>query len=397
MKSIRKQLSVFILSVLCLGMIVMAATTYYELKDEMDELFDENIKQVAHAIAVHDLTARSNFATVRASGRKRLKGEEEFLIQIWRDEKLFYSSLPSQDFPRQKPGGVRTVLFENQKWRYYGLPHSGNWLIQVSQPIPLRHTVIWEIYFELLVPFLIQVPVIAGLIWLIIRRGFLPLAQIGKSIEARGASFLEKIPEENIPEEVFVMVRALNGLLDRLAHALMLQKQFTADAAHELRTPLTAVRLELDVLKRSAAPEERTRSIETLFRAVDRCARLVQQLLELARQEPELPQEETAPIFLPALIADIIADLMPLARGKNIDLAADEIPAIDVQGRKAAFSAMIGNIVNNAILYTQTGGKVRVSARQREDRVILTIADNGPGIAAAERSRVLDRFYRILN
>jgi signal transduction histidine kinase len=58
---------------------------------------------------------------------------------------------------------------------------------------------------------------------------------------------------------------------------------------------------------------------------------------------------------------------------------------------------MIGNIVNNAILYTQTGGKVRVSARQREDRVILTIADNGPGIAAAERSRVFDRFYRILN
>lgn len=398
MKSIKKHLLVSIMAILFLGTAVTTTAAYYELKEEMDELFDENLKQVAQAIAVHDISAHSNFSDVgKKTSRSSLKGEEEFLIQIWHDKDLSYSSLPAQDFPYLGPDGVKTVRFGNQAWRYYGLAHGDDWLIQVSQPIPLRHTVIWEIYSEILIPLLIQFPLVAGLIWVFIRRGFLPLARVSSLIEKRDASFLGSLPEDDIPEEVSVMVHALNGLLARLDQALATQRQFTADAAHELRTPLTAVRLELDVLKRADTDQDRMQSIETLLRAVDRSTHMVQQMLELARQEPELFREEVTTVSLKPLIHEAMMDFMPLAQSRKIDLAIGTVEDAAVHGAQHALSVMIGNLIGNAVLYTQENGKVRVSARREDGRAFVLIADNGPGIPSEERSRVFDRFYRILD
>lgn len=396
MESIKKRLLLGLLAVIVLTMMISTTATYFELKEEMDELFDQNMKQIAHAIAVHDLTGDSDFITTDQNNiRRTLKGEEEFLIQIWHNDQVSFSSKPAIEFPKQGAGGVVTIAYENEEWRYYGLDSGNEWLVQVSQPIPMRHTVIWEIYFNQLIPKLIQFPVLMGLVWLVVGYGFAPLKRISESIEERTPRFLERIPEEDTPKEVLKMVQAINGLLDRLSAALESQRRFTADAAHELRTPLTAVRLELDVLKRAESKEEKQHSLHKLNNAVDRNIRLVHQLLQMARLEPEHASEPTTTVSLHEIVQNIAVEMDLPAQKKEIDLRIDSSRDAFVEGRPNALTVLVSNLVTNAIQYTPQGGSVLVSAYRQDHKSVLSVSDNGPGIAEKERARIFDRFYRI--
>lgn len=397
MTSVKKRLLASLLTVIVLSTLISTIVTYFELKEEMDELFDENMKQIVHAISVHDITTQSSFISDTKDVRRTLKGEEEFLIQIWHKDLINFSSKPAITFPKQDTGGVRTVKYKDIDWRYFGLDAGNDWLIQVSQPIPMRHTVIWEIYFEQLIPTLIQLPVLMGIIWLVVGFGFSPLSRISRSIETRTETFLEKLSEKDTPQEVLTMVQAINGLLDRLSRALNTQKRFTADAAHELRTPLTAVRLELDVLKRAETQQEKDQSLQKLYKAVDRCTRLVEQLLEIARLEPERVNEKITDVSLPDIIKNVTEESRQAAKQKNISLEIERSESITIKGQAHALTVLASNLVNNALQYTPDGGKIRLSIYKEKEtkEAIISISDNGPGIPEAEQTRIFDRFYRI--
>jgi len=397
MKSIKGRLLLGLLAVIVLSTVVSTTMTYFALKEEMDELFDESMKQIAHAIAVHDMTVHSDFISGSTDIRRTLKGEEEFLIQVWKNDQISFSSKPAILFPNHGPGGVVTVVFENEEWRYYGLDVADGWLIQVSQPIPIRHTVIWEIYFEQLIPTLIQLPILMALVWIVVGLGFTPLVRISESIEKRTARFLERLSEEDIPKEVSTMVQAINGLLGRLSKALDVQRRFSADAAHELRTPLTAVRLELDVLKRAETEEEKQQSLEKLYSAVDRSSHLVHQLLEMARLEPEQATEEISTVALYKIIQSITLEMQQAAKTKGLNLLVEGADNITVRGRPNALAVLASNLISNAIQYTPKDGKVVVSVSEKNGHACLSVSDNGPGIPEKERERIFDRFYRILN
>lgn len=395
MKSIKRQLMLSILALMCLGTLVMVIITYFELKEEMDELFDENMVQIAEAIAVHDFSVDNTLFQTGQNTRQRLKGEEEFLIQIWNDQTLSYSSLPALEVPYQGAGGVKTIIFDNQEWRYYGLAQ-GNWLIQISQPIPERHSVIREFYSEILIPMLVQLPILVGLILFFVSHGFKPLRQISASIQKRSSTFLDRLPEGDVPEEISALVAALNDLLGRLDSAIKTQRRFTADAAHELRTPLTAISLQLDILRRSKTEEEKEEVIQELYRGVDRSTHLVRQLLELARQEPDAGQILSGTCNLKDIVTDALEQHQTLAKDKNIEVQFEANEKCKIEGDENALGTMVSNLLNNAILYTEAGGKVHVSLSKTPDGIALRIADNGPGIAEEERQRIFDRFYRIV-
>ena len=169
-----------------------------------------------------------------------------------------------------------------------------------------------------------------------------------------------------------------------------------ADAAHELRTPLTALHLQLDALERSSTEGERTDAMGKLSEGVQRSIRLVEQMLSLARQEPRAEREHTR-IALDELAREVVAELVPLADARGIDLGiAGALPAY-VLGDREAVATLIRNLVDNAVRYTPPGGRVDVSVERISSipaEVRLVVIDNGPGVAPEERTRVFDRFYR---
>jgi signal transduction histidine kinase len=189
------------------------------------------------------------------------------------------------------------------------------------------------------------------------------------------------------------LVSELNRLLERLQRAFFAQRAFIADAAHELRSPLTALRLQLQLLDRAPDESERIDARARLGAAVERAIHLAEQLLALARNEPEVPID-FEPVDLAAAAAEGIRDTHDLALARNIDLELDAAPDLSIQGEREALRTLVRNLVDNAVRYTPPGGSVQVRCRCTPTETILEVDDTGPGIAPADRARVLDRFYR---
>jgi len=208
------------------------------------------------------------------------------------------------------------------------------------------------------------------------------------------ATALEPLSEAALPSEVRPLVHALNGLLERLDHALVAQRSFIADAAHELRTPLTAVHLQAQLAERATSDAERAAALSELKGGLERATRLSEQLLALAREEPGVSERAPVSVDLGASARGIVADLAPLAAAKNIDLGLSEHPGVQVRGDADAIATLISNLLDNAIRYTPLSGRVDVAVSSKDDAAALAVCDNGPGIAPEERERVFDRFYR---
>jgi two-component system sensor histidine kinase TctE len=211
---------------------------------------------------------------------------------------------------------------------------------------------------------------------------------------------LSPIDSHAVPEEISPLVRSLNDMLARLSQSIHSQKRFIADAAHQMKTPLAGMRMQSELAMRESNREEIQRSLEQLSKSSESATRLVNQLLALARAENDSPQANSLDLInLRALVQDTVRDWFQSALARQIDLGfeEDEI-ALPVRGNATMLREMLNNLIDNALRYTQLGGRVtvRIRADTEHDLALLEVEDNGPGIAAAERTRVFERFYRIL-
>jgi len=174
------------------------------------------------------------------------------------------------------------------------------------------------------------------------------------------------------------------------------QRQFVGDAAHELRSPLTAVQLQLSLLKRASGEEERAAAIERLERGVQRSNRLVQQLLTLARQDPRLLDVDSENVDMQQLARELVADFEPQALLHRQTLRLESAPeAVQVRGDREALRVMLSNLIDNALRYTPSQGRVIVRAARQGDAALIEVEDTGLGIPPEQRLRVFDRFYRV--
>jgi two-component system, OmpR family, sensor kinase len=195
-------------------------------------------------------------------------------------------------------------------------------------------------------------------------------------------------PQPGAAIEVRTLADAFDHMLDRLDLAFARQRRFVADASHELRTPLTAIRGQLEVLAREERPgAEDVRRVEATVRAeMRRLERLVDDLLALARLEegvgPALREVEVGP-FLRELAGAVpgVADLGPVPAG-----AARLDPDLIAQ--------VVRNLLVNARRHAGPGGRVILSAEAAGGMLTVMVDDDGPGVPAAERERVFDRFQR---
>jgi two-component system OmpR family sensor kinase len=268
-------------------------------------------------------------------------------------------------------------------------------VIQVAQPMRVREQQAVDLALKTLRPFALLLPLLGFLIWIVVGSALQPLQRLTTLVKARRVDALDPLPDERLPDEVRPLVGALNDLLVRLGVALDRERAFMADAAHELRTPLTALHLQMGMLSRAANEAERNDAMEKLSAGMQRAIRLVEQMLSLARQEPRVePVRVSTP--LADIAREVVAELVPLADAKQIDLGISNSQPAAVLGDPDALRTLTRNLVDNAVRYTPVGGRVDVSVENGGpgEQAILKVVDNGPGIPPEERSRVLDRFYR---
>ena len=195
-------------------------------------------------------------------------------------------------------------------------------------------------------------------------------------------------------DEVQVLAHSFDQMLERLQDAFDGQARFIADASHELRTPLTIVRGQLEVLAMEEAPSvDEIRSVEqTVHVEIDRMSRLVEDLVLLAHagEDGFLRLE---PVDLPDFLQGIIDGLRPTADRRMV--LGEPVPPLVVSADPDRLAQALRNLLRNAIVHTDPGGLVRITASHHGRIVRLVVDDDGPGIPIADRERVFDRLARL--
>jgi two-component system OmpR family sensor kinase len=384
--SIRRQLLFWLLGLLIAAGCVVAAGIYFKVRQEANELFDYDLQQTA--LSLRDQVLESGSATIPN------EPQYDFVIQIWDQSGVrVYQSNPHSLLPNRARLGFATVDTSEGQWRMFSV-QLRNRIIQVAQPMSVRDRLAAQQALRTVLPFALLIPVLGILIWAIVGRGLKPLDQVARAVAQRSAAVMDPLPETNLPEEVRPLVRALNDLLARLAGNLDTQRAFVADAAHELRSPLTAVQLQIQLVERAKTDEERSAGFAQLKDGLKRSVHLVQQLLTLARQEPNVTDRAAARFDLAELVRQVVAEQAPLAGARQIDLGIASAEPATVMGDADALRVMLTNLIDNAIRYIPTGGKIDVVVGQKAGASFVSVTDNGPGIPPGERERVFDRFYR---
>ena len=274
----------------------------------------------------------------------------------------------------------------------------GTALIRVAERVTARDEFARLIIARMVVPQGLLI-FFAGLaVWYGVGRGLAPLSALRREIQNRSLRDLSALPEEQTPQEVRPLIRAINDLLARLGAAIATQQRFIADAAHQLRTPVAGIKTQTELALRQNRPDEVQATLKQLHTATEQTARLVNQLLSLARAEPAAGRGlNSEPLDLVRLARDTTTEWVPRALARNIDLGFDS-PLADarIQGDPFMLKEMLNNLLDNAVRYTQPGGQVTVRVEAGPRTMALTVEDNGPGIPEAERERVFERFHRVL-
>lgn len=273
-------------------------------------------------------------------------------------------------------------------------------LVQVAETLEKRRQLANQIIKGVILPEFIILPIALTLLWFALVRGLSPLATLQDHIRSRRSDDLSPIDSRAVPEEISPLVRSLNDMLARLSQSIHSQKRFIADAAHQMKTPLAGMRMQSELAMRQSSRDEIQRSLEQLSKSSESATRLVNQLLALARAENDSPQTTSLQrTDLRSLARDTVKDWFQSALSRQIDLGFEEDETdLVVQGNATMLREMLNNMIDNALRYTQLGGRVtvRVRADTERNKVLLEVEDNGPGIAPAERGHVFERFYRVL-
>jgi two-component system sensor histidine kinase TctE len=271
----------------------------------------------------------------------------------------------------------------------------GPLLIQVAETTAARRALSRRIVIDAAITQLALIAAAAALIAFGVQRGLGPLRQLRDEVRSRGGGDLTPIGTRSVPREVAPLIEAINVHTLRQRQLNESHRQFIADASHQLKTPLTVLKTQATLALQQSDPAAVRGIVQDIHDATDATSRVVAQLLALARSEAgqALAAE---PLDLVEVARGASFDLLERALGKTIEIEFHDQGAVRIDGLPLLLRELAANLIDNAIRYLPAGGRIVVSVlRDEAGRAVLTVEDDGPGIAPAHRARVFDRFYRI--
>ena len=292
--------------------------------------------------------------------------------------------------------------YTDRRWdhhdvRVISFPHPsalGPVMVVVAETTERRQAQTRQVLLGTLMPNLVLLGLTLALVWLGVDAAMRPLDRLSEAVGQRSPDDLGALPEATLPAELRPLVAALNRLMSHVRAAAQAQQAFLSQAAHQLRTPLAGVQTQVELIGKEATPEQRSR-LAAVTGALQRMARSTQQMLALARSAPEAAVPEAFHrVDLRDLLEDDASIWLDPALQAGIDLGFDAASA-PVQGSAWMLHELIGNLVHNAIRHAPAGGRVTASCGVAQGGgAWLVVEDDGPGIPAEERERVLQRFYQ---
>ena len=303
---------------------------------------------------------------------------------------------------KQRSGFGEAVASDGTIFRFVHLelpskPNSAPQIVHIGRSTErlrwvLSRSVLFYVYS---VPFMIVISIATG--WFIANRVLRPFKDIAKAAEKISSGNLNtQIVTRYKEEEVQILVKSFNAMVDRLNRSFQQMRTFNADAAHELRTPLSILRGDTELLLRSAnlADDDIRSALKSNLEELDRLTRIINDMLMLSEAEAGEEVLLKEPIVLHTFIDGLIEPLRTLAAQRNIQIKVVEMPDIQIKGDKSLIHRAVFNIVDNAIKYSKDHGEVEISGVVKGSSVELGIKDHGIGISSADLPHIFDRLFR---
>ena len=302
---------------------------------------------------------------------------------------------------------------------------AGELVVRLADGSDGRQQWLNQLWLKVLLPNVVLITALFFAVNWAVRRALKPLLELKEQVERRSPKDLSALNEEASPDEVRPLVVALNRLFGLVNAQSSSQHRFVADAAHQLRTPLAALQAQVEAwaqaVNHGGQADWRDRAVSTAARdevrqpvditvsaaqvnalraAVRRTSQLANQLLALSRVEAAQAHGPVQRVDLAQLCEIVFLQYLDAASAKGIDLGLDCQPS-HADGQEWLLRELLGNLVDNALKYTPSGGAVTVRCGLRAEsdagaaRAFLQVEDNGPGIPPQHCQQVLEPFYRI--
>ena len=398
-RSLQGRLLVLVLGLVLTAWLATAALTWIDVRHELDELLDSHLAQAAALLVVQQGSEIEDDHRVDAPTLHRYAPKVAF--QVFHEGRLALRSSnapaePMLAFSGRPADGFKTIDIAGTAWRVFATHgRERDVRVFVGEQVESRSAILWAVLRSSLGPMLFAIPLLALAAGFAVRQGMAPLRLLGRTLARRTPDALQPIAVNGAPSEMAPMLDALNGLFRRIAELLESERRFTADAAHELRTPIAGIRVQAQVALGATADRERSHALHATLQGCDRATRLVEQLLTLSRLESGAEHARVT-VDAAALARQVVAEVAPLALGKQQIVEVDAGSPCPVQGDATLLSVLIRNLVDNAMRYSPPCAVVKVAVSNEQGAVRLTVEDSGPGMSLADIDRIGERFFRVV-
>jgi two-component system sensor histidine kinase QseC len=412
--SIRRRLSLLVLASIALVWGVALLSSYRQASREVGEWEEARLAELAQILALLDQHNLSVLANARIDVREEEKGgdpganalddddtlprDARFQVRRANGDVLAGSpqlrALGAWDLPLPAASGGHDITLGRQMYHTFTLRDTAlGHTVRVFEPANTRSDLVSGVASRIARPTLLALPVLALLVWFSIGWSLAPLKVLSNAIRSRDINRMEPVEIGRAPTEVRPLVDAINLMLARLQSSLERERAFTADAAHELKTPLAAIKVQAQVALGEPDAALQRLAMERVVRGVDRSARLAEQLLLLARLDMH-EKLSTVPLKPASVAKNALLANERSAQQKNISVSLLGDTHAEIYAEPVLIGILLDNLLDNAIKYGRDGGRIEVAVRRAEDRVELTVRDDGPGVAPDDLARLTHRFFR---
>lgn len=375
------------------SVIVVAIVASLFIYEEIQEVYDATLAQYARTLAYTIPNEGSETQLAGVTGALQ-PYERKIAYRVFEGDHLLAQSSGAPAPEHLEPGFSDTKI-NARPWRFFVLidPVNGE-RVEVGERYAIRHELAFQLLGSLIIPAILLIAMMMVVVWRAATRGLARLSNVSRAVDARAADDLTPIATHQAPEEIEPLIDALNRLFVRIHDSFARERQFTDNAAHELRTPLAAIKTQAQVLQRTQTlTAEGAQQLDNLLQAVDRASQMTATLLAFARLQNETTPH--APCQLDDIIRAELHGLATLAQQHNVTLSYSSTGSARVIGQREGLSVLVRNLIENAIKFSPGAATITIRSEQNNDQLRLSVCDHGPGIPAAQRDKVFERFYRI--